>query len=228
MIDSLIDAFQKSWPMALGIALSPGPVLAVLVLLMTPQAKTSAPSFLSGWLLGILGVGTFVIFLPGVVASHGGLSDTTGIVKIILGIVLLILIFPIWRKRPKQGDAMRVPRIFKGIDKFGMRKSFIVGILSSGLSIKNLALSASGAAHIDATSLVDYYETLLALLFFSLLASFTLILPIIVYFLSPKKVEQIGLKFRAWINKYYTIILMTLLLIFGILLIYIGLKIHLT
>ena len=228
MIEGLNDALTISWPMALGIALSPGPVLAVVVLLMTPLAKTSAPSFLWGWLLGILGVGTLVILLPGVVASHGGLSDTTGIVKIILGFLLLILIFPIWKKRPKSGDLMKVPKIFQGIDKFGITKSFIAGFLSSALSLKVIALTASGAAHIDTTSLVDYFETLIGLFLFSLVASFTLILPIIVYFLSPKKMEQIGLKLKAWLITYYTIIIVTMLLIFGLLLIYIGLHIYIT
>lgn len=228
MVDSLIDALQNSWPMALGIALSPAPVLAVIVLLMTPRAKTSAPSFLSGWLLGILGVGTFVILLPGVVASHGGLSDATGIVKILLGMILLILIFPIWKKRPRSGDPFKAPKIFQGIDNFGMTKSFIAGFLSSGLSIKILALSASGAAHIDTTSLVDYFETLIGLVLFSLVASFTLILPIIVYFLSPKKMDQIGLKLKAWLIKYYTIMIVTMLFVFGSLLVYIGLNIYLT
>jgi len=227
MIDSLIDALHKSWPMALGIAMSPGPVLAIIVLLMTPQAKTSAPSFLIGWLLGILGVGTFIILLPGVIASHGGISDTAGIVKIILGIVLLILIFPIWKNRPKTGELMKVPKVFQGIDNFGMTKSFIVGFLSSGLSIKNVALSASGAAHIDATALIDYYETFIGLFLFSLAASFTLILPIIVYFIAPKEMERIGLELKTWLIKYYTIIIVTMLLVFGLLLIYIGLRIYL-
>jgi len=228
MIDSLIEAVQKSWPMALGIALSPGPVLAVIVLLMTPQAKSSAPSFLIGWLLGILGVGTFIIFLPGVIASHGGISDTAGIVKIILGALLLILIFPIWKNRPKSSDLMKVPKIFQGIDNFGITKSFIVGFLSSGLSIKNVALSASAAAHIDATPLIDYFETLIGLFLFSLIASFTLILPVIIYFLAPKTLERIGLKFKTWLIKYYTIIIVSMLFVFGLVLIYIGLNIYLT
>lgn len=228
MIDSLIDALQISWPMALGIALSPGPILAVIVLLMTPQAKSSAPSFLIGWLLAILGVGTFIILLPGVVASHGGLSDTTGLVKLILGMVLLTLIFPIWKKRPKSGDLMKVPKIFQGIDNFGISKSFIAGFLSSGLSIKNFALSASGAAHIDTTSLIDYFETFIGFFLFSLIASFTLILPIILYFIAPKKMDRIGLKLKTWLIKYYTIIVISMLLVFGLLLIFIGLKIYLT
>lgn len=228
MIDSLFDALHKSWPMALGIALSPGPVLAVLILLMTPRAKTSAPSFLVGWLLGILGVGTFIILLPGVVASHGGLSDTAGIVKIILGMALLILIVPIWKNRPKSGGLMKVPKVFQGIDNFGMTKSFIAGFLSTSLSIKNLALSASGAAHIDATDLIDYFETFIGLILFSILASFTLILPIIIYFLAPMKMERMGLNLKTWIIKHYTIIVVSMFLIFGLVLIYIGLKIYLT
>ena len=228
MFDALIDSFQISWPMALGIALSPTPVLAVVVLLMTPQAKTSAPAFLTGWLMGILVVGTFIILLPGVVASHGGLSDTTGIVKTILGFALLITAIPIWIKRPKPGDPFKAPKIFQGIHNFGMRKSFIVGFLTSGLSIKIIALTASGAAHIDTTDLVDHTETLVGVFLFSLVASFTLILPIIVYFLSPKKMDQFNMKLKTWLMKHYTIILVTMLLIFGILLMYIGLRIYLT
>lgn len=228
MIDSLIDALQKSWPMALGIALSPGPVLAVIVLLMTPQAKSSAPSFLIGWLLAIMGVGTFIILLPGVVASHGGLSPTTGIIKILLGIVLLIIIFPIWKNRPKSGGLIKIPKIFQGIDNFGITKSFIAGFLSTALSIKNLALSASGAAHIDATALIDYFETLIGLFLFSIIASFTLIVPIIIYFIAPVKMKRIGLELKNWLIQNYTIITIIMLLIFGIVLIYIGLKIYLT
>ena len=59
------------------------------------SGKIKCTIFFIGMVAGYSWVGTVVILLPGVVASHGGLSDTTGIVKIILGILLLILIFPI-------------------------------------------------------------------------------------------------------------------------------------
>ena len=63
---------------------------------------------------------------------------------------------------------MKVPKIFQGIDKFGITKSFIVGFLSSALSLKVIALTASEAAHIDTSSLVDYFEILIGLFLFSL------------------------------------------------------------
>ena len=228
MIDALLDALLKSWPMAIGIALSPGPVLAVIVLLMSRQAKTSAPAFLIGWLLPLLGVGILIIFLPGVVASHGGLSDTTGIVKVILGIVLMIVAIPIWKKRPKSDDEMKVPKMFSEIDKFGMGKSFLAGFLTSVFDIKVLALTASAAAHIHATTLVEYTETIIGVILFTLLASVTIILPIIVYFLFPKKMKLFAEKFKTFLIKYYTIIIVTMLLVFGLVLIYIGLRIYLT
>jgi hypothetical protein len=228
MIDALLDALQKSWPMAIGIALSPGPVLAVIVLIMSRHAKTSAPAFLIGWLVPLIGVGILIIFIPGVLATHGGLSDTTGIVKIIVGIVLMIVAIPIWKKRPKSGAEMEVPKMFKEIDKFGMGKAFLVGLLTSAFDIKVLALTASASAHIHATNLVEYTETIIGVILFTLLASLTIILPIIVYFLSPKKMKLFAEKFKAFLLKYYTPIIVMMLLIFGLVLIYIGLKIYLT
>jgi hypothetical protein len=58
----LLEAIGGSLPMAIGIALSPLPVASVIILLMTPQARTNAPAFLLGWTAGILAVG-FVVFL---------------------------------------------------------------------------------------------------------------------------------------------------------------------
>jgi hypothetical protein len=228
MIDALLDALQKSWPMAIGIALSPGPILGVIVLIMSRHAKTSAPAFLIGWLVPLIGVGILIIFIPGVLATHGGLSDTTGIVKIIVGIVLMIVAIPIWKKRPKSGAEMEVPKMFKEIDKFGMGKAFFVGLLTSAFDIKVLALTASASAHIHATNLVEYTETIIGVILFTLLASLTIILPIIVYFLSPKKMKLFAEKFKAFLLKYYTPIIVMMLLIFGLVLIYIGLKIYLT
>jgi hypothetical protein len=48
----LLEAIGGSLPMAVGIALSPLPVASLIILLMTPQARTNAPAFLLGWIAG--------------------------------------------------------------------------------------------------------------------------------------------------------------------------------
>jgi hypothetical protein len=133
-----------------------------------------------------------------------------------------------WKRRPKSGSPAKSSKIFDKIDEFGIGKSFIIGFLFSAFSVKNFALSASGAAHIDATSLIDYSETLVGLFIFSLIASFTIIIPILIYFFAPEKMEQIFLKWKDWLIKNNSNIMVAMLLIFGSLLIYIGLKIYLT
>ena len=228
MVDGLVEAIEKSWPMALGIALSPGPLLAVIVLLMSPKAKTNAPSFLIGWLLAILTVGVLMVFLPGVEDRHGGLNDTTGIVKIIIGFALMIAAIPIWKKRPKSDAPKKVPKMFQNIGKLGMGKSFLAGFLTAAVDIKVLALTASAVVHIRVTSLVKYTETLLGVFLFTIISSLTFILPVVVYFSSPEKMEGLAKKFKTWLLEYYTGIIVTMLVIFGIVLVYIGLKIYLT
>lgn len=41
----IIEAIGGSLPMAVGVALSPVPVAAVIIMLMTAQARTNAPTF---------------------------------------------------------------------------------------------------------------------------------------------------------------------------------------
>lgn len=224
----MIEALLKSFPMAIGIAFSAAPVLAVIMLLMTQKAKINAPIFLVGWLVGIQVVGTLIIFSPGIIANHGGMSDNTGTAKIILGITLLLLLIPALIKKKIQGDIPRTPKIFNSFDNFGLFKIFFFGFTFSGLSLKNAVLVASGAAHIHTTNLVDYFETILAVFFFSIIASFTLILPIVIYFLMPTKMDVILLSWRNWLIQNHWNIVLTMLFAAGILLVGIGANIHLS
>ncbi len=224
----MFEAIVKSFPMAIGIAMSVGPILAVIILLMTPNAKTNSLSLFFGWFLGIFGVGTLIIFVPGVLNEFGGLSDETGWVKIIAGILLLILIIPIQLKKPKPGTPVKNKPFFNKIDKFGAGKSFAIGLLFSAFSLKNAALSASGAAHIHTTRLIDYFETLFGVFLFSLIASSTIIIPIIIYFLAPDKTAQLFLNWKNWLIKNNSNIAIVMLTGSGILLLYLGIKIHMT
>ena len=222
----MFEALTKSFPMAIGIALSAAPILAIIYLLMTKRAKINAPVFLLGWLAGIQVIATIIIFMPGVITPHGGISTHTGTGKIILGIILLLLAIPSHKKKLKQGDKVRVPKLFNSIDEFGVAKVFFIGFAFSALSVKNVALSASGAAHIHTTSLVDYVETLTAVFFFSLIASSTIIIPIIIYFFNPIKMESVLMTWRNWLIKNHWDIIITMLVVSGIMLISIGVKIH--
>jgi hypothetical protein len=58
--------------MSVGVALSPVPIAAVMLLMLTARARANAPSFLLGWMLGILTVSAVVFFFPRLETSPCG------------------------------------------------------------------------------------------------------------------------------------------------------------
>ena len=50
----MAEAIGHSLPLAIGVALSPIPIIAVVVLLTSSRARSLGPVFVLGWLLGLV------------------------------------------------------------------------------------------------------------------------------------------------------------------------------
>jgi hypothetical protein len=55
------DAIGQTLPMAVGVALSPIPIVAVVLMLVTERAQVNGPAFVLGWLIGLVIVGVIVL-----------------------------------------------------------------------------------------------------------------------------------------------------------------------
>jgi hypothetical protein len=150
---AVLDAIGQVLPSAVGVALSPIPIIAVILMLFTPRASTNGPAFLVGWVVG-LGVAAAVVYslADGAdVASDPDASSTLGWGKIILGAALLAMAVKQWRKRPKKGEHPALPSWMQAVDHFTPVKALGLGLLTSGLNPKNLILTAAAAASIAQT-----------------------------------------------------------------------------
>jgi Sap, sulfolipid-1-addressing protein len=47
------EAIGQPLPFAVGVALSPAPIAAVILMLITPRARANGPAFILGWIVGI-------------------------------------------------------------------------------------------------------------------------------------------------------------------------------
>jgi Sap, sulfolipid-1-addressing protein len=76
-----------------GVALSPVPIIAVVLMLATPKGRVNGPAFLAGWVVGIAVLGTIVLLVAsGASASkHGAPASWVSILKIVLGVLLVLL-----------------------------------------------------------------------------------------------------------------------------------------
>src|SRR4051794_38934354 len=65
------EAVGQVLSFGVGVALSPVPIIAVVLMLATPRGRVNGPAFLAGWVVGLAVVGTVVLLL----ASGGNASQ---------------------------------------------------------------------------------------------------------------------------------------------------------
>lgn len=222
----LADAISSSLPMSVGVALSPIPVAAILIILMSARARTNAPAFLLGWMAGILTIGLVVSLMPGLLTARGEPTQLSGLTRVALGIALLLLAVRQWRQRPEPDAAVDVPPLLARLDSIGIMQSSITGFLLSAIHPKNLILDAAGAAAIDA-SMLDSATQYTALVIFTLIASVGIIIPIAAYFIAKRRVGTLLGRWKDWLIRKNIQVMIVLLLILGALLIARGLHIML-
>src|SRR3954466_5339562 len=99
------EAIGQSLPTAVGVALSPVPIIAVVLMLVTPRGRTNGPCFVLGWLLGLAVVGAIVLAAAGGAdaSADDAPAEWVNVLKLVLGSLLLLLAARQWRQRPTGG-----------------------------------------------------------------------------------------------------------------------------
>ncbi|HEX5939077.1 MAG TPA: GAP family protein [Dehalococcoidia bacterium] len=212
-------------PLALGVALSPVPIIAVILMLFSPRASSNAPAFLAGWLLGLAVLGAIILLAAsGADASDDeGASDVIDMIKIALGALLLLVALRQWQGRPKAGEQAAMPGWMSAIDSFTAVKALGIGVLLAAVNPKNLALTAAAAAGIAQAGLDDREEWL-SLLIFVLIGSLTVGVPVIYYFVAGEGARATLDTWRAWLGENNAAVMAVLLLVFGVVILGQGLS----
>lgn len=209
------DVIGETISFAVGVAVSPVPIAAVIVMLFTPKARTNAPSFMAGWIVGLLVVGSIVLLIPGLEVDGGDPSATTGVVKGLLGVLLIGAGWGAWRKRPGPNETASAPPWMAAIDDFGVGKSFGMGFVLSALNPKNLLLVVAAAVAISTGGLSTGQEVG-ALVVFTLIAASTVAIPVIAYLIAGDRADATLASAKDWLIQNNSVVMAVLLLIFGV------------
>src|SRR3954452_17267939 len=99
-------------PLALGVAVSPMPIVAAILMLLSPRAGGASAGFLLGWLLGIVVACTVFLLLAAMLAlGNSAEPSTTGSwIKLVLGVLFLAVGVLEWRARPRAGENAATPK----------------------------------------------------------------------------------------------------------------------
>jgi threonine/homoserine/homoserine lactone efflux protein len=203
-------------PFAVGVAISPVPIIAVVLMLGTPRARSNGPAFAVGWLAGLAIVGTIVLVLASGNANDDDGSPATwaSVLKRLLGVLFLLMAVRIWRGRPRPGEEAEMPKWMKAIDGFTAGSSLGMGALLSGLNPKNLALTVAAATTIAQAGISNGQEAG-ALAIFIVLGSLTILVPVAIYFLMGAKAKEILDGLKTFMTAHNAAIMTVLLLVLG-------------
>src|SRR4029450_2112266 len=139
-------AMRRSLPLAIGVALSPMSIIAVVLLLTTPRARANGPAFVLGWLLGLGVDGAVVLALagPGDAGERGQPATWAGWLKLLLGGLLLVVAVHQFRGRPHHGKVAPLPKWMGAIDRFKPGQALGGGAGLAGANPRNLRLGVGG------------------------------------------------------------------------------------
>lgn len=205
-------------PLGIGVALSPIPIIAVVLMLATPRGRLNGPAFILGWIVGLAVVGTVVLLLSrGADASddRAGAAPWVDVVKLLLGLGLNVLAVLQWRGRPRDDGEPALPGWMSSIDTFGPGKAFGLAAILSGINPKNLLLAVAAATAIAQTRIPAGGQTV-ALAVFVVLGTLGPGLPLGIYYGLGARSAHLLNGMRRWMAAHNTAIMTVLLLVIGL------------
>jgi len=203
-------------PLAVGISISPLPIIAMIVLLMSPHARTSTPAFALGWMVAIVAALLLFAYLSGL--ELGGNGRIAIIAHLLIGSALLYLAYREWRARPKPGETGHLPHWLDAVQNMGPLAAAGLGFGIYAANPKNLTVGAAAGVAFGSRPL-PLEETAIVLGVYLFVAASTVVIPVTCYFIAERRVRPWLDELRGWLTLHNAALMAVLLLVIGVLMI---------
>jgi hypothetical protein len=211
----MVDAVSSSLVLAVGVAISPIPVIGVVLMLTTPNARANGSAFLLGWLagLGVVGGVTLAVSAGADAAGDSSSADWVYVVKLGLGSAAVATGIRQWRKSTGPDADGETPGWMESADRFTVPRAAGLGA-ASAVNPKNLILVVGGVASIAEAGGAAGTQ-IAALAVFIGVASIGTVAPVALYAILGQRSEAMLGNLRAWLTAHGGVIMAVILLLIG-------------
>jgi threonine/homoserine/homoserine lactone efflux protein len=204
---------------ATAVAISPVPIVAVILILFSRHPRRNGVMFLLGWILGlVLIIGALLLlpidlsFVPQATLAYGGAA-----LQLFIGGLLVAAAFVVWR-RTKGDKTHPLPRWTARIEQLSALQALELAVGLAVVNPKNLALAAAVILSLMEAG-VSSRQARLGLLTFVCLGSLTIAAPVSYRILAGKAADRHLQEWKEWLVANNTTVLFVLLLLMGMLII---------
>jgi hypothetical protein len=209
-------AIGQILPLAVGAAISPVPIIASVLLLMTPRALATGTAYVVGWLLGLIALGAIILLIaqPAGASSNGKPATWVSLLELALGIIVMLAALGQWRSRPRGDAEPPTPKWMGTIESFNVGKAFAVGLFLGALNPKNIPLTIAAAAAIAGTGVSNGSQAIV-LLVFAVVGTIGVAAPLGIYLAMGDRAEHVLEDLRHSLARNNPVIMTVLLIVIG-------------
>ncbi|WP_327147264.1 GAP family protein [Nocardia sp. NBC_01329] len=199
-------------PLAVGVSISPIPLVAAILMILSKNASAAAGGFAAGWTGGIVAV--TAVFA--VLAAALGLSADSrpgaaaAWIKIVLGLLLLAVAYTQWRHRADTAE----PGWMRGIDSLTTGRAALLGATLAAVNPKNLLLCVSAGVAVGASG-VGVGAQIVAVAVFTVLAAASVLGVVIGYAVAADRLRGGLERARGWLEANNHVVMAIVLLVMG-------------
>jgi len=205
-------------PLALAIAASPFPIIPAILLLFTAHPRQTAGAFLAGWIVGIAAVVVLFIALGSVVGSGVQTPTWLAWTRIGLGVFLIGLGLRLWLTRKAKTST---PSWMQTIESATPGRAMRLGVLLSAANPKIVVLAAAAGVAIGTDDLAKD-QTVAAVTLFTLIASCTVALPLVLYLCLGERMLAPLHTAKDWLTTHNAAVMSIVIALIGIYLLVAG------
>lgn len=203
--------------LAAGVAVSPLPIVAIILILATPRGRLNGPLFALGWVLGLAALGAVMLVVGGTggAATHKHPATWVGALKLALGVLLALFGARQWQRRPKDASQAQLPKWMAAIDRFTPVKVLGLGLLLSAANLKNAPLTIAAGASISSAGL-PVPQQIGTLAIFVVISSLGVLAPLAVYLVMGEPAKTILGNWRDWAEQHNVAVMAALFFVLGL------------
>jgi len=208
----MVNPVGDMLPLAIGVMISPLSIVAVISMLLTRRGRGSSLTFLFGWVLGLIIIGSIVFSIAGMRDYSPGSepSIAASIIKLLAGVLLLFLATTMWRISIR-GEQPKLLAQINAMKTFTPVKAFGLGLLLSAAYPKNLTLTLIAALTIVQAQ-VSTLLNIEVFVIFIIICSILIIIPVFASFVLGDAAPQMLNRWKAWNEKHYTAVMVIILI----------------
>jgi len=192
----------------LAAAVSPVAVMVLISLMLKKNPVRNSSLFLLGFALVLIAIGIAGLFLLHL-GGHAKKSPVDGYIDIALGVLCLLAIPLVWKRKRKRKQEEPAARDIKPA------RAFTLGAATMLVNFSTIPIYVTGVHEISSAKLA-VSDDVLAMIVLTVVTLLTLIVPIITYTAFPKTAARVLSSVRVWLSKNQKVIGATILLVFGV------------